>query len=108
MQTQPSRREPTVPVEDDEDEERENSTEEGENEEPTMATKKKRTTKTKKTKRAREGPQLGITRVNEDGELEWFPKADREGGKTSLIRMHFRRSNPSQSWRCGTMTSDPS
>ena len=90
LQTQPSRRQPAILVVDDEDDDEDK---------PVKAAKKKRTTK---------GPQMGITRLNEEGELEWFPKAGREGGKTSLIRIRFRRSNPSQSWRCGTMISDRS
>ena len=40
---------------------------------------------------------MGITRLNENGELEWFAKVNSEGGKTSLIRIYLRKSNPSQS-----------
>ena len=103
-QTQPSRRQPTVPVEHVEVEERDDSTKEEENEESgekeelIMTTKAKKTKKTKKTKgasKATQEPSIGLTCVNENGELEWFAKANSEGGKNSLIRIHLRRSDPS-------------
>ena len=101
LQTQPTTRQPTVPVEVNKVEERKDSTEEeeneksGKNEEVTVTTKKKKTKKAKKASKTREGPRIGLTRVNENGELEWFAKANSEGGKTSLSRIHLRRSNPS-------------
>ena len=107
LQTQPSRRQPTVPVEDDDDNDEEEENEESEeHEELAMTTKTKKntkkntTTKTKKTKqplKTKEESRLGITRLNENGELEWFAKTNSEGGKTSLIRIHLHKSNPLQS-----------
>ena len=92
LQRQPSRRQPTVPVEVHEVEEREDLNEEEEKEELAMTKKKK---KTKKASKAKQEPRIGLTRVNENDELEWFAKANSEGGKTSLIRIHLRRSNTS-------------
>ena len=98
LQRQPRRRKPIIPVEYDEVEAgedpngEEESEESGEEEEPTMMTMTK---KTKRAAKATEEPKIGLTRVNENGELKWFAKANSKGGKTSLIRIHLRRSNPS-------------
>lgn len=61
----------------------------GENQELTT------TKMTNKSKRASKALERGLTRVNDDDELEWLATADSEGGKVSSMHVLPCRSNQS-------------
>ena len=56
----------------------------GENQELTTT---KTTNKSKRASKAQEDVRRGLTRVNEDDELEWLATADSEGGKVSSMHV---------------------
>lgn len=64
----------------------------GENQELTTT---KMTNKSKRASKAQEDIRRGLTRVNDDDELEWLATADSEGGKVSSMPVLSCQSNQS-------------
>ena len=89
-QPKPSPRYPTMATVGDEVEERGDSLEQGEKRkagENQELTTTKMTNKSKRASKAQEDVRGGLTRVNDDDELEWLATADSEGGKVSSMNV---------------------
>ena len=89
-QPKPSPRHPTIATVGDEVEDRGDSLEHGEKRkagENQELTTTKMTNKSKRASKAQEDVRRGLTRVNDDDELEWLATADSEGGKVSSMHV---------------------